>query len=145
MTNEEKQRQLQGVLAQMQLTRERMEGMANQVRLVETALGEVSETRKALDELSTGRKDASILVPIGSGSYLKARIEDSDNVLVGVGAGVSTEKSISEANEVLNKREEEYKGSLEKMKGALMEASSQVAGLNQAAESLAAELHGHGH
>ena len=142
MKDEDKQRQLQMAVAQMEAQRNRLEGLAGQMRLIETALAELGETKKALAELAKGKKDANILVPIGSGSYIKAKVEDPENILVGVGAGVSIEKKIPQAEEILKAREEEYTKTIAKLREVMENLSAQMGELNETAEALAAELGG---
>jgi prefoldin alpha subunit len=141
---DDKQRELQGAIAQIELGRNRLEGLAGQIRLIETALSELSDTRKALEELSRGKDGASILVPVGSGSFVKAKVEDIKQVLVGVGAGVTVERKVSEAQEILNTREKEYNETLGKLRSAFTDLSSQVTELNKTAEGLWTELQARG-
>jgi prefoldin alpha subunit len=48
-----------------------------------------------------------LLVPVGGSSYIRARLETLDKVIVGIGSGVSVEKTLSEAKETIKKRLEE--------------------------------------
>ena len=63
-----------------------------------------------------------MLVPIGGGSFIKAEVATTETLVVGVGAGVSVEKTRSEAKQVVKKRIEE----LEKSRNALQQQLGQV-------------------
>jgi prefoldin alpha subunit len=39
------------------------------------------------------------LVPIGGGSYIKSKLEDSEKLIVGIGANIAVEKNFGEAQE----------------------------------------------
>ncbi|MEM4643648.1 MAG: prefoldin subunit alpha, partial [Candidatus Bathyarchaeia archaeon] len=58
----------------------------------------------------------------GGNSYIKARLQSADKVTVGIGAGISIEKTIQEAKEIVRKRIEE----LEKSREELQRQFSQV-------------------
>jgi prefoldin alpha subunit len=62
-------------------------------------------------------------VPIGGSSYIKAKLDDPDKVVVGMGAGVSVEKTSQEAKEIVKKRLE----GIEKNRLSLQQHFSQVA------------------
>src|SRR5438552_11730457 len=45
-----------------------------------------------------------MLIPIGSGSFVKAKLEDPQHVIIGVGAGVCIEKTVDDSIRDLNMR-----------------------------------------
>ena len=67
-----------------------------------------------------------MLVPIGQGSFIHARLASKEKVVVGVGAGVSIEKSAKDAKDALSQR-----------KAQLLEASAK---LNQTLSRIEAEM-----
>ncbi len=64
-----------------------------------------------------------LFVPIGGGSYIRAKLESAEKVIVGMGAGVSVEKSLSEAKETVGNRIAQ----LEKTRRSLQQQLTQVA------------------
>lgn len=64
-----------------------------------------------------------LLVPIGGNSYIKAKLETPDKIIVGMGAGISIEKTLQEAKEIIKKRLE----SLEKTRDSLQQQLAQIA------------------
>ena len=75
-----------------------------------------------LEGLEKEKIETSLLVPIGGGSYIKAKIESTEKIVVGIGAGVAVEKTFNEAKEILSKRIEE----LEKLYGRLQQQLAQI-------------------
>ena len=67
-------------------------------------------------------KGTPLLVPIGGGSFVKAEIATTETMVVGMGAGVSVEKSREEAKGTIEKRISE----LEKSRSTLEQQLSQV-------------------
>src|SRR3972149_4272816 len=60
----------------------------------------LSETLTAISTLegSRGKEDGGdVLIPIGSGSFVKAKLSDPGNIIIGVGAGVCVEKSVEDS------------------------------------------------
>src|SRR5213594_3122133 len=69
-----------------------------------------SETSTAIQTLEGARgqaKGAEVLIPIGSGSFLKSKISDPSNIMIGVGAGVIVEKSVDDSIKDLRMRSSE--------------------------------------
>ncbi len=64
-----------------------------------------------------------MLVPIGGSSYVKVKLADPDKVIVGMGAGVSVEKTLPEARATLKERLDE----LSKTMNSAQQQFSQVA------------------
>jgi prefoldin alpha subunit len=75
-----------------------------------------------LEGLEKEKKNAPLFVPIGGGSYIKAKLESTNEVVVGIGANVSVERTITEAKENLGNRIDE----LEKTRTALGQQFTQV-------------------
>jgi prefoldin alpha subunit len=73
----------------------------NMVNAVTTDLGYASIT---LDSLEKEKENTELLVPIGGNSYIKARLENPDKLIVGMGAGVSVEKTLAETKEIVRGR-----------------------------------------
>lgn len=72
------------------------------------ALQEINIARSGLEALSKG---GNALAPMGAGLLMPIEIK-KDKVKVEVGAGVVVEKTVDEAKEVLNKREELIKDTI---------------------------------
>ena len=81
---------------------------------------------KVVEEMEKAEEGQEMLVPIGQDSFIHAKLATIDTVIVGVGAGVSIEKSNAEAKESLSKR-----------KAQLSEASAK---LNQTLSKIEQEM-----
>ena len=92
------------VLKEYEFCRNQLEALQQNLGLVDNSLGELKMVSKSLTEIETAEKNSDIFVPIGSDSFLKAKITDLDNVVVGIGAGVAAKKTIEEAKEDFEKR-----------------------------------------
>jgi len=100
------------------------EALQSRVNLVNAALTELRIASMTLEGLEKEKEEAQLFVPIGGGSYIKAKLESADKVIVGVGANVAVERTIKEAKENLGNRVAE----LEKTRAALGQQFTQVVG-----------------
>jgi prefoldin alpha subunit len=89
---------------ELQMLEGTAEAMQQRISLVNTALRELTYTRMTLEGVEKEQSDASVLVPIGGGSFMRAKLETADKIIVGMGAGISIEKTIGEAKEIVRNR-----------------------------------------
>ena len=87
-----------------------------------SALAELNVSNLTLEGLEKEKKGAQLFVPVGGGSYVKAKLETTKKVVVGIGADVAVEKSLKIAKEELNTRIAE----LEKTRETLGQQFNQV-------------------
>jgi prefoldin alpha subunit len=96
----------------------------SRINLTNSALTELRVSSMTLQGLETEKKGAPLFVPIGGGSYVKAKLETASKVVVGIGADVAVERTLKEAKEELEARI----GELEKTREALVQQFNQVVG-----------------
>lgn len=89
--NEELLRQL---IAQLQALENAYQEIRSRLSILDAALSEISLASLTLKGIKTLDNDSEILIPIGGGSFVKAKLSDSNNVVHSIGSGVSTEKTI---------------------------------------------------
>jgi prefoldin alpha subunit len=76
-----------------------------------------------LEGLEREDEKSELLVPIGGTSYIRAKLDNPDKVIVGMGAGVSVEKTRQEAKEIIKKRQQD----LDKARTSVQQQFAQVA------------------
>ena len=96
--------------------------LQSRINLTNAALTELRVSSMTLEGLEKEKKDAQLIVPIGAGSYIKARLETAKKVVVGIGADVAVERTLKESKEELEARIVE----LEKTRDALVQQFNQV-------------------
>jgi prefoldin alpha subunit len=92
--------------------------------MTNSAITEFRVSSMTLEGLEKEKKGAQLFVPIGGGSYIKAKLETSKKVVVGIGADVAVEKTVKEAKVELEARIAE----LERTREALGKHFNQVVG-----------------
>ena len=118
--SEEELRRLTVEIRLLEQTAEALQSRANMINAVTTDL---SYARMTLEGLEKESEKSELLVPIGGTSYVRARLENPDKIIVGMGAGVSVEKTREEAKEIIKKRLED----LEKTRTSIQQQFTQVA------------------
>ena len=103
---------------------ETVNALQSRVNMTNAVITELRVSSMTLDGLEKEKKDAQLFVPIGGGSYVKARLETAKKVVVGIGADVAVERTVKEAKEELEVRIAE----LEKTREALVQQFNQVVG-----------------
>jgi prefoldin alpha subunit len=76
-----------------------------------------------LESLEKEKENSEILVPIGGTSYIRTKLDNPNQIIVGVGAGVSVEKTRQEAKDIINKRLED----LQKARTSTQQQFAQIA------------------
>ena len=118
--DEEELRRISVELRMLEQTAEALQSRLNMINAVATDLTYASTTLESLDK---EKENAELLVPIGGTSYIRARLDNPDKVIVGMGAGVSVEKTREEAKDIIKKRLED----LDKTRTSMQQQFSQVA------------------
>lgn len=106
------QAQADALVRQLSLTQLTAEGL-------ERALGAVEAMEKA-------EEGQEMLVPIGSGSFVHAKLASREKVVLNVGAGVSIEKTASEAKESLKARKSEVAEGSKKLNEVLSKIDQEM-------------------
>lgn len=109
------------LIVELRILENTAEYLQSRVNLINAAITELNLASMSLEGIEKKDSD-SIFVPIGGGSYVKAKLEDTDKVVYGIGAGIAVEKSIKEAKEDIANRISE----LNKTKAALEQQLNQV-------------------
>jgi prefoldin alpha subunit len=94
-----------------------------------TIAGETLETIKGIDKTET-------LVPIGAGSFIITEIKNTDEVIVGLGAGVAAKKKIDEADKSISEQKEELEKIIKKMVEDLQKINEIIVQKSPEAEEL---------
>jgi prefoldin alpha subunit len=118
--NEEEARKLSMQLRYFEQTAETLQ---QRLSMLTAALNDLSYANMTLEGLEKEKENAEMLVPIGGGSYINVKLASSEKVIVGMGAGVSIEKTLPEAKSIVKERIEE----LQKTQVSAQQQLSQIA------------------
>ena len=99
------------------------ETLQQRISMVNAAMTDLTYANMSLESIEKEKKNAELLVPIGGSSHIKVKLASPDKVIVGIGAGVSIEKTLPEAKAIVKERLDE----LEKAARAAQQQFAEVA------------------
>jgi prefoldin alpha subunit len=115
--------ELRRLSVEMRYLEQTADALQQRISMVNAAIADLTYANMTLDGIEKEKENAELLVPIGGNSYVKAKLADTNTVIVGMGAGVSVEKPLAEARVTLKERLDE----LEKTMNAAQQQFTQVA------------------
>lgn len=80
------------------------ESLRQQIATIDATILDLATVLETLDYIKSKGKDKVVLVPIGGGNFIRAKIIDTEHVIMGVGGRMSVEATIDEAKEMINNR-----------------------------------------
>lgn len=115
--------ELRRLSVEMRYLEQTAETLQQRMSMINAALTDLTYANATLDGIETEKENAELLVSIGGSSYMKVKLASPDKVIVGLGAGISVEKTLTEAKTTLKERLED----LEKTMNSAQQQFSQVA------------------
>ena len=115
--------ELRRLSMEMRYLEQTADALQQRISMVNAALTDMNYANMTLDGIEKEKENSELLVPIGGSSYVKVKLADPNKVIMGMGAGVSVEKTLPEAKATLKERLDE----LEKTMHAAQQQFSQVA------------------
>ncbi len=129
---------LDPLLAEFSNMRAYGDAIRQQLEFVSGIIAEYALSKAALEEVKKREGKGETLIHIGAGNYISVELKGVKTVVVGIGAGVSVEKSIDDAISEIDSR---VKAAQEQM-GALQNQFSQVSGRMQQLQGQIDQLYG---
>ena len=108
---------------ELRLLEQTSEALQSRMNMVNSAVADLTYAQMTLGGLEKENEKSELLVPIGGTSYIRAKLDNPDKIIVGMGAGVSVEKTRQEAKEIIKKRQQD----LDKAKTSVQQQFAQVA------------------
>ena len=115
--------ELRRLSMEMRYLEQTADALQQRISMVNAAITDISYANMTLDGIEKEKEDAELFVPIGGSSYVKVKLADSNKVIIGLGSGVSIEKTLLDARATLKERLDE----LEKTMNSAQQQFSQVA------------------
>ena len=104
---------------ELQVLQHQMQQVQQQVRALEEQAGEMDVVLEALDDFSKSKPDSEAYVTLTPGLLVKAKITETDKVLLNVGSSAIVEKSIPDAKTVISAQASELRKLQDELTGQL--------------------------
>ena len=75
--------------------------------MMNAAMTDLTYANMTLEGIEKEKENAELLVPIGGSSYVQVKLANPDKIIIGMGAGVSVEKTLPEAKAIVKERLDE--------------------------------------
>ena len=134
------------------MSEEKAQQLMQQMQMLETYFADLSqregtlygvlrEATAAIESIkSLSQSDSETLIPVGMGTFVKAKISPNDKIVLNIGAGVSLEKDSASAINYLEARIKEIEVALQDNAAKKQEAAAQLeqgrAQINQMMQSV---------
>jgi prefoldin alpha subunit len=136
-SNDEELRKLSVELRMLEQTAETLQSRLSMINAVATDL---TYANMALENLDKEKENAELLVPIGGTSYIRAKLDNPDKIIVGLGAGVSAEKTRQEAKEIIKKRLEDLRKNQQAVQQQFVQVAERINLDRERFETMAAAM-----
>lgn len=104
----------------------RAEMIQQQMTMVKISADDCNKVLTTIEELVNVEEGTEMMFPIGSGSFVYANIARADRIVVDIGSGVSVERPLKDAKEIMEKRKADLEKAYENMNASLAQVSQQM-------------------
>ena len=139
---QQKQNNLRQLLNEMRRMEESVNILQQRFSQVMAAVSELRLAQKSLEDLKETQPDSNLLVPVGGGAFIDAKMGSIEKVVVGIGAGVSIEMQYDAAVEDITGRLTEMEKAQTSIDQQLRQILAQIESHQGMAERLSAEIQG---
>lgn len=142
MTAPNREDQVRRLLYELQL----MEGTANtlqqRLQILQQAQTELTISKQSLEAIENTKEGSNILVPIGGGTFVHAKLGKMDTLIVNIGADVSIDMTPEEAMKNITGRLEEIEKAAQSVNQQLEQILAQMQVHQDGVNRLSAQMRG---
>ena len=131
----EDKKKLEQLVNQLNMYQQQAEVLQQQMESLNVTITELTIAEETLAAIK-GKDNAETLVPIGAGSFLITELKNTDEVIVGFGAGVAAKKKIGDAEESIAEQKKELEGVMKNMTENLQKITDFIVKKSPEAEAL---------
>ena len=131
-----KEKEAQELYVEFKMLDEQIKQLQKHLELITNQLVELTVSNNSLDELKKISSEKNIFVPVSSGIFAKAVINDTSQLFVNIGANVIVQKNLDSTKKLIQNQIEEIKNiqkkileDLEKMTNRAMHLERQLQGI----------------
>ncbi|MBA7594109.1 Prefoldin subunit alpha [subsurface metagenome] len=133
---DDEQEKLQRILGELSNHQATAEALRQHLSLLAASLSELSMTLETIKTVKGLKPGTDILVPMGSDSFVTAKLATTEKVITGLGADVAAERSSEDALTVLDARRTELEQALGQAREELGKLEERMEALRPEAERI---------
>jgi prefoldin alpha subunit len=131
------QQQLQQLSQEIEAIDEEIAELKAEVESLRVRQSEVDEAVEAIETLDSG---STVQVPLGGGAYLRAEIQDIDEVIVDLGGGYAAEQPQDDAIDALERKRGVLDDRVDDVEAEISELESESEELEQQAQQMQQQM-----
>jgi len=120
--SQEQEKQLRRLVTEIRMMEGTVQILEQRLQLLAASIAELRLAQGSLGDLRSVEQGSNLLVPVGGGVFMDAKLGDISKVIVGVGAGVSVEMNYDKAVGDIGERLQE----MEKAQAAVQDQLAQI-------------------
>jgi prefoldin alpha subunit len=124
------------LMAQLEMVQRQMQRVDRRLSALEQAMAETQQALGAVRHLAESSGVQEVLLPIGAGVSVRARVDASARVVTPIGAGYATEGPAAEVAQALEERSRSIVQGFEQASAEAQELAMAHAALTQQLESI---------
>jgi prefoldin alpha subunit len=132
--------ELRKLSVEMRFLEQTAETLQQRISMMNAAMTDLTYASMTLEDVEKEKEDVELLVPIGGSAYVKAKLADPDKVVVGLGAGVSIEKTLQEAKAIVKERLDELQKTMVSAQQQFAQVADRINADRDRLESLLAKV-----
>jgi prefoldin alpha subunit len=136
------EQELRQAMSALEVYRVQLQSIAENMQLIQMSQEELARARETLLQYKNAEAGSDILVPIGGNSFVFAKASDSSKAIVGIGTGISVEKSMDDAVRTMEERSNELTDSMRKLAERREALEAQAEQLSQTVQAEMQALQG---
>jgi len=130
------QEELNNLLMAAQQLEQQATRYNQQIEILNGYYNEIHSAEQTLRDLDKAEENNKILVPIGAGNFIYATVENGENIIVTIGAGVHSEKSLQGATEGIKKKKTDVENQLTQIKASYNEVIERLKEIDRVVKSV---------
>src|SRR3989338_2465361 len=119
-----------------QFLMQQLQQLQQNISALEQHILDLNNLYENLSYLNQSKVESEVLMPLGSGIFLKGELKDNKSVIMNVGNNVCVEKNIDEAKNTINKQLEEVINVLEQLKEEINNTTEKLSVLQTEFENM---------
>ncbi|MBB6647446.1 prefoldin subunit alpha [Halobellus ruber] len=131
------QQQLQQLSEELQAIDEEIEALQAEIDDLQTEQAEIDGAIEAIDTLDTG---STVQVPLGGGAYIRAEIQDIDEIIVDLGGDFAAEQEADDAVDALRTKQDILDDRIDEVQEEVQELETESSELEQQAQQMQQQM-----
>ncbi|MGQ9760140.1 MAG: prefoldin subunit alpha [Candidatus Methanomethylicaceae archaeon] len=118
--------------------------LRKQIEFTTGILADLTLSKASLSEIKTREGKAETLIHIGAGNYVRAQLQDVKSVVVGIGSGISIEKSIESAISDIDDRMKRAQNQISSLQNQYLQVAARLDQLQAKIDQLYSQIEASG-